>query len=87
MHSNLFINYKVKFSFLFILRLFSNIFNNCKVIYLLVKFFIFIYSMSLIQPTIFIDDNVKFVAPITKEELNEALVHMHPDKSPRPMVW
>lgn len=38
--------------------------------------------ISLIQPLISTTDNEKLVAPVTKEELHEALIHMHPNKSP-----
>lgn len=38
--------------------------------------------ISLIETSISIADNDKLVAPVTKEELHEALIHMHPNKSP-----
>ncbi|KAI5444256.1 hypothetical protein KIW84_012760 [Lathyrus oleraceus] len=39
---------------------------------------------SLIQPSISTDDNEKLITPITKEELHEDIIHMHPDKSSEP---
>jgi hypothetical protein len=40
--------------------------------------------LSLIGPKITQDDNEKLLAPISKEELKEALFQMHPDKAPGP---
>jgi hypothetical protein len=40
--------------------------------------------LSLIGPKITQEDNEKLSAPISKEELKEALFQMHPDKSPGP---
>ena len=30
------------------------------------------------------DENVALLLPLSKEEFKEAIMHMHPDKSPRP---
>jgi hypothetical protein len=40
--------------------------------------------LSIIAPKITQEDNDRLVAPITKEELKEALFQMHPDKAPGP---
>ncbi|PNX97372.1 ribonuclease H, partial [Trifolium pratense] len=40
--------------------------------------------LSLITPKITQEDNDRLVAPITREELKDALFHMHPDKAPGP---
>jgi hypothetical protein len=40
--------------------------------------------LSLVAPKINDEDNEKLVAPITKEEVREALFQMHPDKAPGP---
>jgi hypothetical protein len=40
--------------------------------------------LSLINPKITQEDNEKLLAPISKEELKEALFYMHPDKAPGP---
>ncbi|WJX44074.1 hypothetical protein P8452_31099 [Trifolium repens] len=40
--------------------------------------------LSLIRPRITQDDNDRLAAPISKEELKEALFQMHPDKAPGP---
>ncbi|GAU22925.1 hypothetical protein TSUD_326970, partial [Trifolium subterraneum] len=40
--------------------------------------------LNLIQPRVTDDDNVVLTAPITKVEIQQALFHMHPDKSPGP---
>jgi hypothetical protein len=40
--------------------------------------------LSLIAPKISQEDNDRLVAPITREELKEALFQMHPDKAPGP---
>jgi hypothetical protein len=40
--------------------------------------------LSLITPRITSEDNERLVAPITREELKEALFQMHPDKAPGP---
>ncbi|PNX80358.1 ribonuclease H, partial [Trifolium pratense] len=40
--------------------------------------------LSLVSPKITLEDNERLVAPITKDELKEALFQMHPDKSPGP---
>src|SRR3954466_2422529 len=40
--------------------------------------------LSLVQLVISTEDNLFLTAPILKEELYEALIHMHPDKSPGP---
>jgi hypothetical protein len=40
--------------------------------------------LSLVVPKINEEDNEKLVAPITKEEVREALFQMHPDKAPGP---
>jgi hypothetical protein len=40
--------------------------------------------LSIITPKITEEDNERLVAPITKEELKEALFQMHPDKAPGP---
>jgi hypothetical protein len=40
--------------------------------------------LSLIGSKITQDDNAKLLAPISKEELKEALFQMHPDKAPGP---
>jgi hypothetical protein len=40
--------------------------------------------LSLIAPKITQVDNDKLLAPITKDELKEALFEMHPDKAPGP---
>jgi hypothetical protein len=40
--------------------------------------------LSLITPKITQEDNDKLTAPVTKEEIHEALTQMHPDKAPGP---
>jgi hypothetical protein len=40
--------------------------------------------LSLIAPKITPEDNEKLLAPISKEEIKEALFEMHPDKAPGP---
>ncbi|GAU46165.1 hypothetical protein TSUD_301250 [Trifolium subterraneum] len=40
--------------------------------------------LSLIAPKITPEDNERLVAPITREELKDALFHMHSDKAPGP---
>ncbi|GAU32101.1 hypothetical protein TSUD_358070 [Trifolium subterraneum] len=40
--------------------------------------------LSLISPRVTLEDNERLVAPITREELRNALFQMHPDKSPGP---
>ncbi|GAU29062.1 hypothetical protein TSUD_278180, partial [Trifolium subterraneum] len=40
--------------------------------------------LNLIQPKVTDDDNLVLTAPITKAEIQQALFHMHPDKSPGP---
>ncbi|GAU34899.1 hypothetical protein TSUD_144300 [Trifolium subterraneum] len=40
--------------------------------------------LSLIAPKVTQEDNERLVAPITREELKEALFQMHPDKAPGP---
>ncbi|MCI09408.1 CNGC5-like protein, partial [Trifolium medium] len=40
--------------------------------------------LSLIEPKITYEDNIRLVAPITKEEVKDALFQMHPDKAPGP---
>ncbi|PNY09255.1 ribonuclease H [Trifolium pratense] len=40
--------------------------------------------LSLITPKITQDDNDRLLAPLTKEEIHEALLQMHPDKAPGP---
>ncbi|KAK2449324.1 hypothetical protein QL285_008530 [Trifolium repens] len=40
--------------------------------------------LSIIAPKITQEDNDRLLAPITKEELKEALFQMHPDKAPGP---
>jgi hypothetical protein len=40
--------------------------------------------LGLVGPKITDEDNEKLVAPITKEEVREALFQMHPDKAPGP---
>ncbi|GAU48531.1 hypothetical protein TSUD_98640 [Trifolium subterraneum] len=40
--------------------------------------------LNLIQPRVTDDDNLVLMAPITKDEIQQALFQMHPDKSPGP---
>ncbi|MCH87437.1 CNGC5-like protein [Trifolium medium] len=40
--------------------------------------------INLVLPKITVDDNMRLTAPITKEELRQALFQMHPDKSSGP---
>ncbi|GAU14651.1 hypothetical protein TSUD_97150 [Trifolium subterraneum] len=40
--------------------------------------------LNLIQPRVTDDDNFVLTAPITKDEIQQALFQMHPDKSPGP---
>jgi hypothetical protein len=40
--------------------------------------------LALIRPKVLEEDNISLEAPITKEELRNALFQMHPDKSPGP---
>jgi hypothetical protein len=40
--------------------------------------------LSLINPKVTQEDNDRLVAPITREELKEAIFQMHPDKAPGP---
>jgi hypothetical protein len=40
--------------------------------------------LRLIRNKISPDDNERLMAPITREELKDALFHMHPDKAPGP---